>query len=157
ESHIDELARGLGVDPLEFRLKNLRNERLRAVFTAAAERFGWGKKPGQGRGVGIAGGAGKGGFGATCAEGAAARGGGRVRVVRVVTAFECGAIVNPDHLSNQVEGALVMGLGGALFEAIKFDEGRITNPRFSRYRVPRFSDMPEIDVVLLDRKDLPPA
>jgi len=66
-------------------------------------------------------------------------------------------IVNPDHVSNQVEGALVMGLGGALFEAIKFDEGKISNPRFSRYRVPRFSDMPQIDVVLLDRKDLPPA
>jgi len=130
---------------------------LRAVLKAAAERFGWGKKPGAGRGVGIAGGTEKGGFVATCAEVEVDRESGRVRVVRVVAAFECGAIVNPDHVSNQVEGALVMGLGGALFEAIKFDEGKITNPRFSRYRVPRFSDMPQIDVVLLDRKDLSPA
>jgi isoquinoline 1-oxidoreductase len=92
---------------------------------------------------------------ATCAEVEAKDG--AVKVVRLVTAFECGAVVNPDHLKNQVEGALVMGLGGALFEAVKFAGGTVTNPRFSRYRVPRFADAPEIDVVLLDRKDLPPA
>jgi len=80
-----------------------------------------------------------------------------VKVTRVVTAFECGAIVNPDQLKNQVEGALVMGIGGALFEAIRFEDGKITNGRFSRYRVPRFSDVPAIEVVLLDRKDLPSA
>ena len=78
-----------------------------------------------------------------------------VRVVRVVTAFECGAIVNPDGLRNQIVGANIMGLGGALFEAIEFANGRILNARFSRYRVPRFRDVPEIQVVLLDRKDLP--
>jgi isoquinoline 1-oxidoreductase len=72
-----------------------------------------------------------------------------------VSAFECGAVVNPDHLKNQIEGAMVMGLGGALFEAIQFEDGRILNPRFSDYRVPRFSDAPEIETVLLDRKDLP--
>ena len=80
-----------------------------------------------------------------------------MQVVRIVSAFECGAIVNPDHLNNQVEGATMMGLGGALFEAIRFDQGKILNPRFSRYRVPRFGDTPAIDVVLLDRKDLPSA
>lgn len=74
-----------------------------------------------------------------------------------MTAFECGAIVNPDHLRNQVEGAVVQGLGGALFEAIRFEGGKLRNARFSRYRVPRFSDLPAIEVVLLDRKDLPPA
>jgi isoquinoline 1-oxidoreductase len=74
-----------------------------------------------------------------------------------VEAFECGAIVNPDHLRNQVEGSIVMGLGGALFEAVEFEDGRILNPRFSAYRVPRFSDLPQIEVVLLDRKDLPAA
>ena len=82
---------------------------------------------------------------------------GKVKVVRVVTAFECGAIVNPDHLTNQVEGSVMMGLGGALFEAIRFEGGKITNARFSRYRVPRFSDLPAMEVVLLDRKDLPSA
>jgi isoquinoline 1-oxidoreductase len=70
---------------------------------------------------------------------------------------ECGAVVNPDHLKNQVEGSMVMGLGGALFEAIEFEEGKILNPRFSRYRVPRFRDTPHLEVVLLDRKDLPSA
>ncbi len=75
----------------------------------------------------------------------------------MATAFECGAIVNPDHLKNQVEGAVVMGLGGALFEAIEFDDGRIVNPRFSRYRVPRFADMPRLETVLVDRRDLPSA
>jgi nicotinate dehydrogenase subunit B len=80
-----------------------------------------------------------------------------VRVLRVVTAFDCGAVVNPDHLKNQIQGAAMMGIGGALFEAIDFDEGKILNNRFSRYRVPRFSDMPAIEVVLVDRKDLPSA
>ncbi len=82
---------------------------------------------------------------------------GRIQVVRAVSAFDCGAVVNPDHLKNQVEGAMIMGLGGALFEAIEFDGGRILNPRFSRYRVPRFRDTPVVEVVLLDRKDVPPA
>ena len=82
---------------------------------------------------------------------------GAMRVVRVVTAFECGAVVNPDGLRNQIMGANIMGLGGALFEAMEFDNGRITNARFSRYRVPRFRDVPEMEAVLLDRKDIPSA
>jgi isoquinoline 1-oxidoreductase len=77
--------------------------------------------------------------------------------VRAVSVFECGAVVNPDQMKNQAEGALVMGLGGALFEAIHFENGKIKNPKFSRYRVPRFSDVPKIEIVLLDRKDLPAA
>src|SRR5437016_13978708 len=91
---------------------------------------------------------------ATCAEVAVDRASGKVKAMRVVQAFECGAVLNPDHLKNQNEGAIVMGLGGALFEAIRFNGGKILNPRFSRYRVPRFSDAPEIEIVLLDRKDL---
>ena len=78
-------------------------------------------------------------------------------MIRAVSAFECGAILNPDHLKNQVEGAMVMGLGGALSEAIQFENGRLLNPRFSAYRVPRFSDTPQMEVVLLDRKDLASA
>jgi len=98
----------------------------------------------------------KGSYLATCAEVSIEPGGG-VRVRRLVTAFECGAVVNPDHLRNQVEGAMVQGLGGALFEAVRFADGIVTTDRFSRYRVPRFSDLPELDVVLVDRKDLPSA
>ncbi len=158
ESHMDELAREIKMDPLQFRYKNLTDERLKAVFAAAAEKFGWGRAKTQpGQGFGIAGGVEKGGYVATCAEVSVDRAGGRVRVVRVVTAFDCGAVVNPDGLKNQIEGANVMGLGGALFEAVEFENGRILNPRFSRYRVPRFSDAPVIEVVLVDRKDLPSA
>ena len=158
EVHIDELAHSLKMDPLEFRLKNLKDERLRAVLEAAAKAFGWGKtKPAANHGFGIAGGFEKAGYVANCAEVAVDRASGKVKLVRVVTAFECGAIVNPDGLKNQVEGSVIQGIGGALFEAIDFADGRILNPRFSRYRVPRFSDTPKLETVLLDRKDLPSA
>ena len=158
ESHMDELAHLMRMDPLEFRLRNLKDPRLRAVFEAAAKAFGWGRaKSSSGQGFGIAGGVEKGGYVATCAEVLADRAGGEVKVKRLVTAFECGAIVNPDHLRNQIEGAMVMGLGGALFEAIEFSNGRIQNGQLSRYRVPRFSDVPALEVVLIGRKDLPPA
>jgi len=157
EVHMDDLAHALGLDPLAFRLKNLKDERLRAVLEAAADRFGWGKnKPADHHGFGIACGTEKGSYIATCAEVSIERGG-RVKVLRVTTAFECGAIVNPNHLKNQVEGAAVMALGGALFEAIRFANGKILNARFSDYRVPRFTDVPLFDTVLLDRKDLPSA
>ena len=158
ESFMDELAHQAKLDPLEFRLRNLKDERLRAVFEAAAKKFGWPaakKSPGQGFGIG--GGVEKGGYVATCAEVAVDKSTGSVRVARVVTAFECGAIVNPDGLRNQVEGSNIMGLGGALFEAIEFEDGRILNAAFSKYRVPRFKDVPAIETVLLDRKDLPSA
>jgi CO/xanthine dehydrogenase Mo-binding subunit len=158
ESHIDDLAHAVAMDPLEFRLKNLKNDRLRAVLGAAARQFGWGKeKPAPAHGFGIAGGSDKGSYVATCAEILVDRSSGRIQIVRLVTAFECGAILNPDNLKNQVEGAVVMGLGGALFEAIRFADGKILNASFSRYRVPRFSDVPVLETVLLDRKDLPSA
>jgi len=74
-----------------------------------------------------------------------------------VQAWESGAIVNPDGLRNQIGGAIVQAIGGALFEAIEFGDGRILNPHFAQYRVPRFSDAPRIELVLIDRKDLPSA
>ncbi|MGH9673755.1 MAG: xanthine dehydrogenase family protein molybdopterin-binding subunit, partial [Bryobacteraceae bacterium] len=151
ECHMDDLASLAGLDPLEFRRRNINNDRLRAVLDAAAERFGWSRR--KGKGFGIACGTEKGSYVATCAG--IVMTGGKPRVVRTVTAFECGAIINPDQLRNQVEGSVVQGLGGALFESVEFDNGRILNARFSRYRVPRFTDVPVVDVVLLDRKDLP--
>jgi nicotinate dehydrogenase subunit B len=158
EVHLDELAASLKMDPLEFRLKNLKDERLRAVLEAVAKAFGWGgSKPAANHGFGIAGGFEKSGYVANCAEVAVDRASGKVKLVRVVTAFECGAIVNPDGLKNQVEGSVIQGIGGALFEAIDFADGRVLNPRFSRYRVPRFSDTPKLETVLLDRKDLKSA
>ncbi len=167
ESFMDELAQLAKMDPLEFRLKNLTDERFRAALAAAAEKFGWGQMkshPGRSttedrtlRGHGIAGGFDKGGYVATCAEVAVDSTTRQVRVVRVVTAFDCGAVVNPDGLRNQIEGANTMGIGGALFEAIQFANGRILNPHFAQYRVPRLSDAPAMEVVLIDRKDVPSA
>ena len=78
-------------------------------------------------------------------------------ILRLVTAFDCGAVVSPDNLANQVEGAVMMGLGGAMFEAIDFAGGRILNASMSGYRVPRLSDLPECEVVLIDRPDQPSA
>ncbi|MBV8477806.1 MAG: xanthine dehydrogenase family protein molybdopterin-binding subunit [Acidobacteria bacterium] len=158
ESYMDELAHWAKMDPLEFRLKNLKNERLRAAFEAAAQKFGWGQaKAFEGQGFGMGGGFEKGGNVVTCAEVAVDRRSGNINVVRLVTAFECGAVVNPDHLRNQIEGGNIMALGGALFEAIEFQSGQILNGRFSDYRLPRFSDVPKLETVLLDRKDLPSA
>jgi nicotinate dehydrogenase subunit B len=149
---MDELAHELRIDPLEFRLKNLKNDRLRAVFQAAAVKFGWGKRKNSGGiGFGMGGGFEQGGYIASCAEVSVERGG--VKVVRVVQAFDCGAVVNPQGLTNQIAGAIMQGLGGALFEAIRFENGRIVNPHLAEYRVPRFSDLPHIEVVLVDRKD----
>jgi isoquinoline 1-oxidoreductase len=155
EVHMDELAHALQMDPLEFRLKNLKDARLRAVLEAAAERFGWGPGKNKEKGIGIACGFEKNGYVATCAQVAVEDN--RIRILRVVEAFDCGAVVNPDHLKNQIQGAISMAIGGALFEQIRFGDGQILNPRFSQYRVPRFSDMPEIEVVLVDRPDLPSA
>ncbi|HSE96726.1 MAG TPA: molybdopterin cofactor-binding domain-containing protein, partial [Blastocatellia bacterium] len=158
EVHIDELAERLKMDPLELRLKNLKEERMRAVLEAARNKFDWGKSQRTaGRGFGIACGFEKGGYVASCAEVAVDRAGGKVRIARVVTAFECGAVVNPDGLKNQIEGAVIQGIGGAIFEAVEFENGKILNPRFSSYRVPRFSDVPILETVLVDRKDLPSA
>jgi isoquinoline 1-oxidoreductase len=141
ESYMDELAHSIKMDPLEFRLKNAKDERLRNAIAAAADKFGWkARKKAAGRGFGIAAGFEKGGYVATCAE-VAISPKGEVRVVRIVEAFECGAI----------------GIGGALFEHIDFEDGKILTDRLSKYRVPRFSDMPVIESVLLDRKDLPSA
>jgi isoquinoline 1-oxidoreductase len=158
ESHMDSLAHAAEMDPLEFRMKNLSDERLRAVLKAAANKFGWkSAKSTSQRGFGMACGTDKGGYVATCAEieiDAATK---MVRIRRVVQAWESGAIVNPDGLRNQNEGAIMQGIGGALFEQILFADGHILNPRFAQYRLPRFSDAPQIEIVLLDRRDLPSA
>jgi nicotinate dehydrogenase subunit B len=157
ETHMDALARAAKMDPLDFRMKNLSDARMRAVLEAAAESFGWGKKTQEGHGYGVACGYEKGSYVATFAEVVVDKTSGAVRVVGVEEAFECGAIVNPDGLRNQVMGAIIQGMGGALFEAIEFENGRITNPHFASYRVPRFRDVPEIEAVLLDRKDIASA
>ncbi|HUX85755.1 MAG TPA: molybdopterin cofactor-binding domain-containing protein, partial [Chloroflexota bacterium] len=156
ESHLDELADAVGIDPLAFRLKNLAEPRLSAVLEAAALHFGWQDRPrAPGHGFGIAGGTEKGSFVAACVEVVVDPASGRVELVKIVEAFDCGAVVNPSGLRNQIEGAVVQAIGGALFERIEFGHGKILNNRFSSYRVPRFADVPPIKAVLLNRPTEP--
>ena len=156
EAFLDELAEAAGADPLEFRLRNLDDDRLRAVLQAAAERFGWqARRRREGVGMGLAGGVEKGSYVAVCVELTLADG--APRIARMVAAFECGAIQNPLNLRAQVEGCLIQGLGGALTEEIRFAGGRLLNGRLSEYPVPRFRDAPPLETLLLDRPDLPSA
>jgi isoquinoline 1-oxidoreductase len=165
EMHMDAVARALAVDPVDFRLRHLDDERMRAVLLAVAERAGWSAgssgrygRRGHGEGapaVGIACGTEKGSYVAAAAELSKSAGG--FAVDKLTVAFECGAVVNPDGLHNQVEGAIVQGLGGAMFESVAFRGGRLLNGTMAQYPVPRFKDMPQIEVVLLNRPDLPSA
>jgi isoquinoline 1-oxidoreductase len=161
EAFTDELAEAAGRDPLEFRLSHLDNERIRSVLKAAAEKFGWAERRKQkrpsGKGIGLACGTEKNSVVAACCEVAVDPKTGTPRVIEFVQAFESGAILNPANLRSQVEGAIMMGLGPALREEILFKDGRLTNGDFASYGVPRFRDLPKLDVVLLDRKDLEPA
>jgi isoquinoline 1-oxidoreductase len=160
ESFMDELAAAAGADPLEFRLAHLENPRLRAVLERAAKEFGWAarrKRVTPDRGVGLACGTEKNSVVAACVEVRLDRAKGTIEVTEIGEAFECGPILNPANLLSQVQGCIVMALGGALTEELEFADGKILNPRFSRYRVPRFRDVPRIDVHLVENRDIPPA
>jgi isoquinoline 1-oxidoreductase len=157
ESFMDELAAAAGIDPLEFRLRHLTNERLRTVLVAAADKFGWKgawKKNSskQKTGVGLACATEKGSYVACCAR--IEVDAGTFKVLEVVEAFECGAIQNPANLTAQVEGCIIMGLGGALREEMRFKDGRMLNPKFSQYHVPRFKDVPQIETILVSAPDV---
>jgi nicotinate dehydrogenase subunit B len=155
EVHMDEIAASLKMDPLQFRLKNLKDERLRTVFEQGGKQFGWGKLRAAHQGFGVGGGFEKLGYMATFAEVSLKPNTREIKLERVLTAFDCGAVVNPDGVRNQLIGANIMGIGGAIFEAIEFADGRIVNNLFSKYRVPRFRDVPPMDALLIDRKDQP--
>jgi isoquinoline 1-oxidoreductase len=158
ECFMDELATLAGRDPLEFRLAHLEDQRLRAVLEAAAKSFDWvtrAKKKEKNVGVGLACSIDKGSFIATCAEVLVDQANDKITVRHICQAFECGKIINPFNLKTQHLGAIVMALGPALREEIRFEGGRMLTNAFSDYRVPRFSDVPTIDVQLLDRPDLP--
>lgn len=168
ECFMDELAVAAGMDPLKFRLAHLENDdestrRLRAVLEAAAKNFNWAAradKKSPNRGVGLACGTEKGSYVAACVEieidrdASKAPGNSAIKVRQVSQTFECGAILNPDNLRKQVEGAIIMGLGPALREEMHFENGRINNGSFRKYEVPRLDDLPEFDIQLLDRPDL---
>jgi CO/xanthine dehydrogenase Mo-binding subunit len=168
ESHIDELAYVAGVDPVDFRLGVLDDTRLAAVIEAAARRFGWRFFPcPAGRpalwakgwlrcGAGIAVGLEQGRRVATCAE-VHPDAAGQFRVTRIVTAYECGAVTDRTAVISQIQGGTVMALGGAPFRPGASDCGSTGGPSLSGYQVPSAADPLEVDVVLLDRPDLPSA
>jgi isoquinoline 1-oxidoreductase len=156
ECFMDELAVAAGADPLDFRLAHLDNARLRAVLETAAARFKWKeRKKSPDTGVGLACGTEKGSYVAACVEVGISQG--IIAVRRVCQVFECGAIVNPANLLAQVQGAVIMGLGPALREEMSFENGEMLNASFRKYHVPRFQDVPELDVHLLNRPGLPSA
>ncbi|MBZ5563770.1 MAG: molybdopterin-dependent oxidoreductase [Acidobacteriia bacterium] len=156
ESHIDALAAKAGIDPVEFRLKNLKDPRMRRVLEAAAKKFGWSPaKAPSGRGYGVACGTDVGTVVAHIAEVAVNKQTGSVRVKRVVCAQEMGLCVNPEGARIQMEGCITMGLGYALAEEIKFAGGKIHDSNFDTYTLPRFSWLPEIETVIVDAKESP--
>lgn len=156
ESHIDEWAHTLKRDPLEFRLANITDQRLREALEKGAHLFGWGKSK-AGNGIG---------FGMACnlekearlaifveTEGKALE----LKLRRIVAVGDFGAALNPDNLRNQMQGAIIQGLGGALWERLEFDGREQRTRRLSQYRVPRFSDIPDITIELIDRRQVPAA
>lgn len=160
ESFIDELAAAAGADPLAFRLAHIDDPRMRTVLETAAKKFDWParrKKVTADIGVGLACGTEKNSYVASCVEVGINRKQGQIKVHQVCQTFECGPIQNPDNLLSQVQGCIMMGMGPAMGEEIEFADGKILNASFAGYRVPRFKDVPKIDVHLINKTDIPSA
>jgi isoquinoline 1-oxidoreductase len=156
ESHIDVMAAKAGIDPVEFRLKNLADPRMIRVLKAAAAKFGWTPKAApSGRGVGVACGIDAGSYDAEIVEVAVDKATGAVRVKRVVCAQDQGVVVNPAGSLQQVEGCITMGLGYTFSEEIRFKGGEVLDKNFDTYALPRFSQVPQIETVLIDAPDIP--
>jgi nicotinate dehydrogenase subunit B len=156
ESHIDIMAAGAGMDPVEFRLKNLTDPRMIRVLKAAAERFGWTPAKGGKRGYGVACGMDAGSWVAMIVEADVDATKGTVQVKRAVCAQDMGLVINPEGAKIQVEGCITMGLGYALTEEVRFKDGKVLDTNFDTYELPRFSWVPKIETVLIDAKDSPP-
>lgn len=163
ESFMDELAAAAGVDALEFRLRHLNQPRAVAVLKAAAEKAAWVARPAsparrsgilQGRGVAYAP-YGEDAFVATIAEVEVDTASGQVKVLRIVIAHDCGLIINPDGLRNQIEGNILQSLSRALKEEVKFDAHGVTSLDWESYPILTFSEVPQVEIVLINRPDLP--
>jgi isoquinoline 1-oxidoreductase len=157
EVQIDIMANAAGIDPLEFRLKNLKDEKLIACLKAVAEKFGY--KPGKtpsGRGIGIALGTDAGSSVAHMAEVKVDKNTGKVQVITIACAQDMGLCINPEGATIQMEGCIMMGLGYTFSEELKFEGGNIKDRGFDSYTIPHFTWLPKIDTVILDRKDKPP-
>ncbi len=156
ESQIDIMAAKAGMDPLEFRLRNLKDEKMIEVLKAAADKFGWTPAKGpSGRGYGISCGADAGTTVVNIAEVKVDKQTGRVQVLRVACAQNMGLCINPEGSTIQMEGCITMGLGYALTEEIRFEGGKIMDENFDSYQLPLFSWVPKIDTVILDKPDEP--
>ena len=163
EGFTDEIAAALKVDPLEFRASRLRDPRALAVLERAASAFGWKPRPSPNPGPAGEWAAGRGmayvrykmteNYLATFVEVAVHRATGRLDVKRVVCAHDCGLVVNPDALRNQIEGGIVQGLSRALHEEVRFDESRVTSVDWASYPILRFSEVPSIEVILIERPE----
>jgi isoquinoline 1-oxidoreductase len=151
------MAAHAGLDPVEFRRRNLTDARMVRLLDAAAEKFGWtaAKSP-SGRGYGVCLTNYRNTYVAGMAEVEVDRATGEVRVRRMVCAQDMGEVVNPAGARAQMLGGVTMGLGYSLAEEIEFDGGRIHTTNFDVYDIPRFSWTPEIETVLIENNDLPP-
>ncbi len=156
ESHIETTAFATGIDALEFRLDNLKNENMSATLKLAAETFGWERKKQEGHGYGIALGEDAGTTVAIIAEVHVDRTTGKVQPIRVVCAQDMGQLVNPHGAKLQTEGGITMGLGYALYEDIAFNGGRMESRNFKNYEIARFSNTPKIECVFIDNMDSKP-
>jgi isoquinoline 1-oxidoreductase len=157
ESHIDLMAAAAELDPVEFRLRNMGDERMRRVLQEAAKAFGWMPAPAPSRrGVGVACGVDSGTYVTLAVEVKVDRDSGAVRVERVVCAQDMGLVVNPDGAAMQVEGCVTMGLGYVLREEVRIRDGRVLDENFDTYEIPRFSWLPKIETVLVKNDALVP-
>ncbi len=157
ESQIDIMAAKAKVDPLEFRLNNTSDSRMRSVLEAAAKQFGWKKAASpSSRGYGIACGIDSETYVAEIVEISLDKASGRVRVKRVVAAQEMGVVINPEGATMQMEGCITMGLGYTLSEDVNFKGGDILTRSLSSYELPRFSWLPEIETILVKNDEIGP-
>ena len=157
ESFMDELAHAAGIDPVEFRLRNLDDPRAKAVITTAAEAADWGSECPEGVGRGIAFNRYKNSkcYAAIVVELAVDRATGTVQLQRAVIAGDAGQIVNPDGLANQLDGGFIQAASWTLKERVAFDRFRTTSLDWEGYPILEFSEVPEIETVLLEQPDAP--
>ena len=172
ESQMDDMAAAAGIDPIEFRLRHLpgaNNERVAAVLRAVATQAAWVPRGADrtrsaaatrtanlatGRGVAISGLAGT--VVAQVADVEVNRSTGKVTVKKVTVAHDCGIIVNPDGVRNQIEGNIVQGCSRALMEEVNFDSAGVKNLNWNTYPIIKFSEAPAVDIVLINHPELPP-
>ena len=156
ESHIDVMAHAAGINPMTFRLNNLKNENMAATLRLAAKTFGWDKAKKPGHGYGIALGLDAGTLVALIAEVKVDKETGVVKPVRIVCAQDMGQVVNPHGATLQTEGCITMGLGYALYEEVVFNGGEVKTTNFNNYEINRFSVTPTIVSVFMDKMDAKP-